>query len=69
MNMTLYHGEPNGPSLTVLATPVRQGAAGRRSCPSISPAANAMRSPSRSEPQVAMSVEGEGPVLVVEARR
>ena len=35
-------------------------------CASTLPAARATRSPVRSEPQVAMSVEGEGPVLVVD---
>jgi GSH-dependent disulfide-bond oxidoreductase len=65
MRMTLYHGEPNGPSLTVLAAlfakeidaelvhiDLASGARHTLAC--------------AQEPQVAMSVEGEGPVLVVE---
>lgn len=65
MTMTLYHGEPNGPSLTVLAMLEEKGLAadlvridlarmGRHGaeCPR-----NIM---------VEMSVEGEGPVLVVD---
>jgi GST-like protein len=65
MSLTLYHGEPNGPSFTVLAALFEKGlqidlvrldlAAGARhglSC--------------AQQPEVAMSVEGEGPVLVVD---
>ena len=65
MRTTLYHGEPNGPSLSVLATlfakevqaelvgiDLVRGERHRLAC--------------AQEPQVAMSVEGEGPVLVVE---
>jgi GST-like protein len=65
MSMTLYHGEPNGPSLTVLATLfakqvpaqlVRVDLAGGERH-SLACAKN---------PLVAMSIEGEGPVLVVD---
>jgi GSH-dependent disulfide-bond oxidoreductase len=65
MSMTLYHGEPNGPSLTVLATlfakqlhaelvriDLARGERHSLAC--------------AQQPEVAMSVEGEGPVLVVE---
>ena len=65
MSMTLYHGEPNGPSLTVLAALFAKQvpaqlvhidlAGGERhglAC--------------AQEPLVAMSIEGEGPVLVVD---
>ena len=65
MSTTLYHGEPNGPSLAVLATlfakevpaelvriDLARGERHGLAC--------------AQEPQVAMSVEGEGPVLVVD---
>jgi len=64
--MTVYHGEPNGPSLTALAALFESGvdadalvyidlAKGQRhnlAC--------------AQQPEVAMSVEGEGPVVVVD---
>jgi GST-like protein len=65
MSMTVYHGEPNGPSFTVLAALFETGldaalvhidlAKGQRhnlAC--------------AQQPEVAMSVEGEGPVVVVD---
>jgi GSH-dependent disulfide-bond oxidoreductase len=65
MSMTVYHGEPNGPSFTVLAALFESGldaalvhidlAKGQRhdlAC--------------AQQPEVAMSVEGEGPVVVVD---
>jgi GSH-dependent disulfide-bond oxidoreductase len=65
MSMTLYHGEPNGPSFTVLAALFEKGldaalvhidlAQGRRH-----------ELPCSLQPEVAMSVEGEGPVLIVD---
>jgi len=65
MSMTLYHGEPNGPSLTVLATLFAKQvpaelvhidlASGQRHT-----------LPCAQESLVAMSIEGEGPVLVVD---
>lgn len=65
MALTLYHGEPNGPSLSVLATLFEKGldadlqkidlAAGER---------HAL--PLAGEPEVALSIEGEGPVLVAD---
>jgi GSH-dependent disulfide-bond oxidoreductase len=65
MSMTLYHGEPNGPSFTVLAALFEKGvdaslvhidlAQGRRHEISCS-----------LQPEVAMSVEGEGPVLLID---
>jgi GST-like protein len=65
MKMTLYHGQPNGPSLTVLASLFAKQlqaelvpidlARGERHTLAFA-----------HEPQVAQSVEGEGPVLVVE---
>jgi GST-like protein len=63
--MTVYHGEPNGPSLTVLAALFEKGlqaeliyidlAEGQRH-----------NLPFALQPEVAMSVEGEGPVVVVD---
>jgi len=65
MTVTLYHGEPNGPSLTVLAALFEKGvdatieridlAAGER---------HGARVPLATE--VDHSIEGEGPVLVVD---
>jgi GST-like protein len=65
MTMTLYHGEPNGPSLTVLATLIA------KQVPAELVRVDLTRGERHSlecarEPQVAMSVEGEGPVLVVD---
>jgi GSH-dependent disulfide-bond oxidoreductase len=63
--MTVYHGEPNGPSFTVLAALFETGidaalvhidlAKGRRHTLACA-----------QQPEVAMSVEGEGPVVVVD---
>lgn len=65
MTMTLYHGEPNGPSLTVLAALFEKSVsaelvridlvAGQRHAFAWS-----------GETEVAMSIEGEGPVLLVD---
>jgi len=65
MKMTVYHGEPNGPSLTVLAALFEKGldaelihidlARGERH-----------KLPFALQPEVALSVEGEGPVVVVD---
>ena len=65
MSMTVYHGEPNGPSFTVLAALFETGleaalvhidlAKGRRH-----------ELPFAQQPEVAMSVEGEGPAVVVD---
>ena len=65
MSTTLYHGEPNGPSLTVLATLFAKEvpaelvridlARGERHALACA-----------QQPLVALSVEGEGPVLVVD---
>jgi GST-like protein len=65
MSMTVYHGEPNGPSFTVLAALFETGldaalvhidlAKGQRH-----------DLPFAQQPEVAMSVEGEGPVVVVD---
>lgn len=65
MSMTLYHGQPNGPSLTVLATLFEKGldadlqfldlASGERHAQAWA-----------GQTEVAMSIEGEGPVLLVD---
>lgn len=65
MSMIVYHGEPNGPSLTVLAAVFAKQipaqlvhmdlASGERHALACA-----------QDPLVAMSIEGEGPVLVVE---
>lgn len=65
MATILYHGAPNGPSLTVLAALAETGvdaelkpidlAAGERHADAVP-----------RNPQVEMSIEGEGPVLVVD---
>jgi GST-like protein len=65
MSMTVYHGEPNGPSFTVLAALFETGldaalvyvdlAKGQRHNLAFA-----------QHPEVAMSVEGEGPVVVVD---
>jgi len=65
MALTLYHGEPNGPSLTVLATLFEKGAEAelRR----IDLAAGARHDlPFAHDTEVAMNIEGEGPVLVAD---
>src|SRR2546421_3626980 len=65
MRMTLYHGEPNGPSLAVLATLFAKEV--RAELVRIDLESGQRHTlPCAQEPQVAMSVEGEGPVLVVE---
>jgi GST-like protein len=65
MNMTLYHGEPNGPSFTVLAAVFEKGL--EADLIRIDLAAGARHGLfCARQPEVAMSVEGEGPVLVVD---
>ena len=65
MNMTLYHGEPNGPSLTVLATLFAKQLQATLVPIDLARGERHTLAFAR-EPQVAQSVEGEGPVLVVE---
>ena len=65
MSLTLYHGEPNGPSLTVLA------ALFAKQVPADLRYIDLARGERHSlacahEPLVAMSIEGEGPVLVAD---
>jgi GST-like protein len=65
MSMILYHGEPNGPSFTVLAALFEKGL--NADLVRIDLAAGARHGlPCAQQPEVAMSVEGEGPVLVVD---
>jgi GST-like protein len=65
MSMTLYHGEPNGPSFTVLAALFEKGL--QADLVPIDLAAGARHGlPCSQQPEVAMSVEGEGPVLLVD---
>jgi GST-like protein len=65
VNMTLYHGEPSGPSFTVLAALFEKGV--KAELIRIDLAAGERHGlPWAQQPEVAMSVEGEGPVLVVD---
>jgi GSH-dependent disulfide-bond oxidoreductase len=65
MNMTLYHGEPNGPSLTVLAALVEKGL--EADLVSLDLAHAERHGPNcERNVEVDMSIEGEGPVLVVD---
>jgi GSH-dependent disulfide-bond oxidoreductase len=64
MSMTLYHGEPNGPSLTVLAALFETGA--EADLVAIDLAAGARHAGPALGREAEMSIEGEGPVLVVE---
>jgi len=65
MAMTLYHGEPNGPSLTVLAALFETGhAAELKAIDLAAGARHGADVPTSME--VEMSIEGEGPVLVVD---
>ena len=65
MSMTLYHGEPNGPSFTVLGALFEKGL--EADLIRIGLAEGARHDlPCAQQPEVAMSVEGEGPVLVVD---
>jgi GST-like protein len=65
MSMTLYHGEPNGPSFTVLAALFEKEL--DASLVYIDLAQGWRHElPCALQPEVAMSVEGEGPVLLVD---
>jgi GST-like protein len=65
MSMTLYHGEPNGPSFSVLAAVFEKDV--HADLVRIDLAAGARHGLSCArQPEVAMSVEGEGPVLIVD---
>ena len=65
MSMTLYHGEPNGPSLTVLATLFAKQVPAQLVHIDLAGGARHALACAQ-QPLVAMSIEGEGPVLVVD---
>jgi GSH-dependent disulfide-bond oxidoreductase len=65
MSMTLYHGEPNGPSFTVLAALFEKGLDAELVHIDLAQGGR-HQIPCALQPEVAMSVEGEGPVLVVD---
>lgn len=64
MALTLYHGEPNGPSLTVLAALRETGVDAELIA--IDLAAGARHALPASGREVEMSIEGEGPVLIAD---
>ncbi len=65
MSMILYHGEPNGPSLTVLAALFEKGVQAELIRIDLASAQrHALSTPRNTETD--MSIEGEGPVLVVD---
>ena len=65
MRTTLYHGAPNGPSLTVLAALFEKQV--EAECVAIDLAGGERhRIDALRAVEVEMSVEGEGPVLVVD---
>ena len=65
MSMTLYHGEPNGPSFTVLAALFEKGLQANLVRVDLAEGERHELACAQ-QPEVAMSVEGEGPVLVVD---
>lgn len=65
MSLTLYHGEPNGPSLTVLATLFAKEVAADLKHIDLARGERHALECAR-EPLVTMSIEGEGPVLVAD---
>ena len=65
MSLTLYHGEPNGPSLTVLAALFAKQVAAELSYVDLARGERHLLACAQ-EPLVAMSIEGEGPVLVAD---
>lgn len=64
MSMTLYYGEPNGPSLTVLAALFEKGLQAKMVYIDLA-AGERQKLPCAQQAEVAMSVEGVGPVLLV----
>ena len=64
MSLTLYHGEPNGPSLTVLAALYESGLDAE--LVPIDLAGGERHSRAERNREVEMSIEGEGPVLVAD---
>lgn len=64
MSLKLYHGEPNGPSLTVLAALYESGLDAE--LVAIDLAKGERHSTAERDREVEMSIEGEGPVLVAD---
>jgi len=65
MTTILFHGEPNGPSLTVLAALFEKSVQAQLAHIDLA-AGERHALPCSSQAEVAMSIEGEGPVLVVD---
>lgn len=65
MNMTLYHGEPSGPSFTVLTALEETGIEAKRVRINLAGLERHELAGSAAV-EVAMSIEGEGPVLIVD---
>jgi GSH-dependent disulfide-bond oxidoreductase len=65
VSLTLYHGEPNGPSLTVLAALFAKDVTAELVPIALERGAR-HELPCAREPLVALSIEGEGPVLVAD---
>ncbi len=64
MSLTLYHGEPNGPSLTVLAALYESGREAELVAVDLAAGERHSRAPQAR--LVEMNIEGEGPVLVAD---
>lgn len=65
MSMTVYHGEPNGPSFTVLAALFEKGVDAKLVHIDLAQGQRHNLACAQ-QAEVAMSVEGEGPVVVVD---
>jgi GST-like protein len=65
MSATLYHGEPNGPSLTVLAAAFEKNVALEQQWIDLAAGARHGNAVPHAV-EIDMSIEGEGPVLVVD---
>lgn len=65
MTTILFHGEPNGPSLTVLAALLEKSVPAQLARIDLA-AGERHALPCAKQSEVAMSIEGEGPVLVVD---
>ena len=65
MSIALYHGEPNGPSLSVLATVIAKKVPAELHYMDLA-RGERHRLPFAHQPLLAMSIEGEGPVLLVD---
>lgn len=65
MSLILYHGQPNGPSLTALACAFEKGADVELRLMDLA-AGERHDLPCKGEMEVAMSLEGEGPVLLAD---